>query len=96
VEEGAGAESPGQHPKHYSPRTPVFLNEEPGNGRGFRLNLVDMPGNAAGYAQKLYGVLHELDRQGYDWISIEMPPEGPEWAGVADRLRRAANRGGSL
>jgi L-threonylcarbamoyladenylate synthase len=92
VEEGGGAESPGQHPKHYSPRTPVFLDEIPGDGSGFRLKLRDMPKDAAGYAQRLYGVLHELDRRGYDWISIEMPEEAPEWAGVRDRLRRAANR----
>ena len=90
VEEGGGAESPGQHPKHYSPRTPVYLDEMPRNGQGFRLNLSDMPGDAAGYAQRLYSLLHELDGRGYDWISIEMPPAGPEWAGVLDRLRRAA------
>jgi L-threonylcarbamoyladenylate synthase len=90
VEEGGGAESPGQHPRHYSPRTAVYLQEAPGNGRGFRLKLSGMPGDAAGYAQRLYGILHELDRRGYDWISIEMPPDTPEWAGVRDRLKRAA------
>jgi hypothetical protein len=25
-----------------------------------------------------------------DWIAIDEPPDGPEWAGVLDRLRRAA------
>ena len=30
--------------------------------------------------------------QGYDWISIELPPDTPEWAGIRDRLIRAANR----
>jgi L-threonylcarbamoyladenylate synthase len=32
-----------------------------------------------------------LDSGGYDWISVEMPPDTPEWAGVRDRLMRAAH-----
>ena len=89
VEEGGGAESPGQHPKHYSPRTPVYLDREPDSGNGFRLRFSDMPGDAAGYARRLYGRLHELDGAGYDWIWIEMPPDEGAWAGVRDRLTRA-------
>jgi L-threonylcarbamoyladenylate synthase len=50
-----------------------------------------MPPEAAAYAERLYRVLHDLDAQGYDWIAIEPPPETPEWAGIRDRLRRAAN-----
>lgn len=90
VEAGPGAESPGQHPKHYSPRTQVVLGDSPLEGRGVRLNLSEMPGDAAAYAEKLYRILHELDRQGYDWIAIEPPPDAPQWAGVRDRLMRAA------
>ena len=60
-------------------------------GRGVRLDFHSMPGDPAGYAERLYAVLHRLDREGYDWISIEPPPATPEWAGVLDRLTRAAS-----
>jgi L-threonylcarbamoyladenylate synthase len=87
-----GVESPGQHPRHYSPRTPIILGESPLEGRGHRLNLARMPRDASSYAERLYRVLHELDQQGYDWISIELPPDTPQWAGIRDRLTRAASR----
>ncbi|MGA2715884.1 MAG: L-threonylcarbamoyladenylate synthase [Bryobacteraceae bacterium] len=90
VETGAGAESPGQHPRHYSPHTPIVLGDSPVSGRGVRLDFSSMPRDAAGYAERLYRVLHDLDRQGLDWISIELPPDTPEWAGIRDRLTRAA------
>ena len=38
----------------------------------------------------LYAELHRLDEQGLDWIAVECPPDTPEWAGVRDRLTRAA------
>lgn len=92
VELGGGAESPGQHPRHYSPRTPIVLGDTPQEGRGRRLTLARMPRDASLYAERLYRVLHDLDGQGYDWISIELPPDTPQWAGIRDRLIRAANR----
>src|SRR5580698_9925294 len=92
VEVGGGAESPGQHPRHYSPRTPIILDHIPHEGRGRRLSLDRMPRDASSYAERLYRMLHELDQQGYDWISIELPPDTPQWAGIRDRLTRAANR----
>ncbi len=91
VECGAGAESPGQHPRHYSPRTRVVVGDRPSEGRGYTLDLSSMPRDPAGYAEGLYRVLHELDQEGYDWISIEMPPDTPEWAGIRDRLSRAVS-----
>jgi L-threonylcarbamoyladenylate synthase len=90
VEVGAGAESPGQHPKHYSPRTRVVIGDSPGSGRGVRLDFSNMPREAAAYAEKLYSMLHELDSHGLDWIAIELPPDTAEWAGVRDRIQRAA------
>jgi len=90
VEEGAGVESPGQHPKHYSPRTRVILGSSPEQGKGVRLDFSNMPHDPKAYAERLYGFLHELDRRGYDWIAIEMPPDTPEWAGIRDRLNRSA------
>ena len=90
VEEGAGRESPGQHPKHYRPRTPVVLGASPSTGRGTRLDCATMPSDPAGYAEALYRTLHDLDAEGLDWIAVEPPPAGPEWAGIRDRLHRAA------
>lgn len=90
VETGTGAESPGQHPKHYSPRTRVVLGASPEQGRGVRLDFANMPPTPGAYAERLYRVLHDLDHQNYDWIAIEIPPDTPEWAGVRDRLFRAA------
>ncbi len=90
VDTGAGAESPGQHPRHYSPRTPIVLGASPGQGRGVRLDFTNMPAAPGAYAERLYSILHNLDRQGLDWIAIEMPPDTPDWAGVRDRLNRAA------
>ncbi|MGH9667344.1 MAG: L-threonylcarbamoyladenylate synthase [Bryobacteraceae bacterium] len=100
--EGAHA-SPGQHPKHYSPRTPLLVVEngalpEAGHGVyiGRRETVADksvhLPENAREYAARIYGVLHELDREKWDWIAVERPPEEPEWAAIQDRLRRAAAR----
>jgi L-threonylcarbamoyladenylate synthase len=91
VEVGGGAESPGQHPRHYSPRTRIVLGDSPGTGRGFRLDGSNMPDDAAAYGARLYRVLHELDEHGFDWIAIEPPPDTPDWAGIRDRLRRASS-----
>jgi L-threonylcarbamoyladenylate synthase len=50
-----------------------------------------MPSDAAGYAARLYGALHELDDAGYDVIVVERVPDTPEWSAVRDRLERAAH-----
>jgi L-threonylcarbamoyladenylate synthase len=102
-EPGEGAHrSPGQHKKHYSPRTRVLLVSNghlPREGRGAYLwitresaaaRVIRMPARADAYAAALYGQLHELDREGLDWIAVEFPPESPEWAAIRDRLTRAA------
>lgn len=90
VECGAGVESPGQHPRHYSPRTRFILGDPPTAGYGRHLRLREMPPDPGAYAERLYRLLHELDRMGYDWIAVEPPPDTREWAGIRDRLARAA------
>lgn len=80
--------APGMHAKHYSPRTRLVLGPPPANGRGFQLSLPSDPRDAAA---QLYATLHELDEMNYDWIAVELPPDTPEWAGVRDRLKRAAH-----
>lgn len=102
VQEGAHA-SPGQHARHYSPRTPLLLvreEEELPEGRGAWVwhrhrrtaaaVCVAMPPSPHAYGAVLYGTLHDLDRAGWDWIAVEAPPEEPGWEAVGDRLRRAA------
>ena len=48
-----------------------------------------MPRDPAGYAQKLYAALRELDSADCERILIESPPDSAPWAAVLDRLRRA-------
>lgn len=83
-------ESPGLHPRHYAPRTPLYLltsGEKPPLGRG---RIIEMPHAPAEYAAVLYARLHTADAEGWDWIALEKPPETPEWTGVIDRLQRAS------
>jgi L-threonylcarbamoyladenylate synthase len=94
--------APGQHKKHYSPRTRVLLVSDgqlPAEGRGAYLHLQHvtaasfmrkMPERAEDYAAQIYRTLHELDGQGFDWIAVELPPRASEWAAIRDRLTRAA------
>jgi L-threonylcarbamoyladenylate synthase len=49
-----------------------------------------MPDDAAATAQQLFAVLREFDAQGVKLIWVETPPDAPDWAGVHDRLSRAA------
>lgn len=82
--------APGMHARHYRPHTPLYLlaqNEKAPAGRGAWLRVGEDP---RAFAAVLYQKLHELDAQGLEWIAVEAPPDTPEWAGVLDRLRRAA------
>jgi len=83
--------SPGMHPRHYRPRTPLYLGARERAGRGVFLRIGhEMPADPRAYAAALYETLHRLDAEGLDWIAVEQPPGTPEWSGVLDRLRRAA------
>ena len=52
--------------------------------------LVVMPTDPDGYARGLYAALHDMDNSACEEVFVELPPDGPEWAGVMDRLRRGA------
>lgn len=55
-----------------------------------RLSISVLPDDALGYARELYARLRHLDQGGFAellWIGV---PTQPEWAGVSDRLSRAA------
>ncbi len=58
------------------------------------IHHVRMPDGAAEFARRLYSTLHALDDGGCQVMWIEMVPEGSEWDGVRDRLRRAAHTRG--
>jgi L-threonylcarbamoyladenylate synthase len=84
-------ESPGQHARHYAPRTPFYVFKsrfETPPGRGL---VLDLPPEREAYATNLYAVLHAADDEGWDWIAVVEPPDKPEWAGIRDRLRRASS-----
>jgi L-threonylcarbamoyladenylate synthase len=49
-----------------------------------------IPRDAEAFARAIYAELHRGDEAGAEWIIVEVPPDLPEWAGIADRLRRAA------
>jgi L-threonylcarbamoyladenylate synthase len=49
-----------------------------------------MPSHAEAAARELFAVLRELDNLGVEQIWVETPPDTPAWAGVSDRLGRAA------
>jgi len=95
--------SPGLHPRHYSPRTRLLLagaRELPA-GQGIFLYLTQphpivysqrLPNDPARFAAVLYDTLHRLDKQDWDWIAIEPPPDSSAWAPILDRLHRAATK----
>lgn len=56
---------------------------------GRRDRIFELPGRPDPFARELYDVLHRLDRLGCTEIWVEVPPEGPGWRAVRDRLRRA-------
>ena len=97
---GAAHLAPGMHLRHYSPRTPLVLSDQPDPlGAYVWINLpataartIHMPAAADAYAARLYGVLHELDREGWPVICVEPPPNAIEWAAVRDRLNRASSK----
>lgn len=57
-------------------------------GGGFA-NVSVIPHDAEAFARALYGELHACDAAGAALIVVEAPPDGPDWEGIRDRLRRA-------
>ena len=99
--EGEGHASPGQHARHYSPATPLMITRDLPPGAGAYVwwseerpasVAVRMPANAAAYAREIYATLHRLDVMKLSFIAVEPAPEGDDWAGIRDRLNRAAFR----
>ena len=55
-----------------------------------QLAWITLPNDPAAYSRVLYATLRALDQQGYSQLLWQQPPAGLEWAGVQDRLGRAA------
>lgn len=87
---GLPYESPGMHAKHYAPRTPLYLLEPGGWKPAGKGRVIEMPSAREAYAAALYAELHKADSEGWEWIAVLRPPDEPEWAGILDRLQRAA------
>ncbi|MDP1559350.1 MAG: L-threonylcarbamoyladenylate synthase [Nitrosomonas sp.] len=48
-----------------------------------------MPQEPMAYGNQLYAILRQFDRQEFDRLLIEMPPDTPAWLAITDRLLRA-------
>ena len=57
-----------------------------------RMVVRRMPAEPAAAARELFAALRGFDDAGVQLIWVETPPPGAEWAGVRDRLQRAAAR----
>ena len=55
------------------------------------VRAIPMPRDPLAYARALYATLHELDGEAFSVVAIERPPRTDAWAGVHDRLERAAH-----
>lgn len=55
-----------------------------------RVQWQPVPQDPARYAQALYGLLRDLDGQGYARIIVQAPPATDDWHAVNDRIGRAA------
>lgn len=51
---------------------------------------LQLPDEPNGFARQLYGALHALEDAGVEDVWLEEVPASPAWAGVRDRLSRAA------
>ena len=64
----------------------IHMSDMPATHAALRL-----PAAPGGFAHALYAALRAMDGQGADVILVEAPPQGGDWLGVNDRLRRAAH-----
>jgi L-threonylcarbamoyladenylate synthase len=54
--------------------------------------VLRMPERSVDYARELYQALRQAEASGCSRIFVELPPTGPEWRAVHDRLQRASSR----
>lgn len=51
--------------------------------------VVELPDDPREWARRLYELFWQADRDGYDVLVVEEPPDEPSWEAVRDRIRRA-------
>lgn len=91
------AKSPGLTERHYRPKTPLRLVDERelavemsrAREDGLRVGILGWT-EPEDYENRLYDTLHRFDNEGFDLLLASLPPDEPQWAGVRDRLLRAA------
>ncbi|KGF31170.1 L-threonylcarbamoyladenylate synthase [Oligella urethralis] len=54
------------------------------------VDYIAMPRDPQQYAQRLYALLRDLDKQGYARLAVQPLPEDESWEAINDRLQRAA------
>lgn len=54
------------------------------------VSVIQAPQDSASFARQLYATLRSIDDMGFARIAVQPVPSSYEWAGVADRLSRAA------
>jgi L-threonylcarbamoyladenylate synthase len=74
---------------HHASRVHIIAHSRIPSPENFA-NVSVIPHDAEAFARALYAELHRCDAAGAELIVVEEPPDLPEWAGIADRLRRAA------
>jgi L-threonylcarbamoyladenylate synthase len=87
VDRAEVADAVRDHLSHQRHVAALVMNAEPTGGV-----IIRVPDEPARYAALLYDTLHRFDDAGADVIVVERVPAGTAWAGVRDRLERAARR----
>lgn len=94
---------PGEKRSHYAPKKSLLLVAEGSGGSAgaviarreaptdfVGVSWLTLPADPVGYARELYRALRDADNSAATKITLELPPTGPEWNAIHDRLRRAA------
>ena len=68
----------------------AVMTRQPLTGLDDRVVQLPMPESASAYARDLYDTLRQVDRLGVAAVICEQVPDEVQWAGVRDRLIRAA------
>lgn len=82
------------HALVFRPETAAALAGDASRGAAVRMVLRRLPADPEGYAHELFAAFYEADTASADVVIVEDVPGDPPWWAVADRLRRAASKGG--
>ena len=82
--------SPGQHARHYAPRSPAYRFDSSNVSRlPSGACILPISSDPKDYGKHFYAKLRDLDAKLPPAIYIEMPPDDPRWLAVRDRIARA-------